>query len=62
LISAGGYDAIFCVCISEDAVAEVEKVCESWQAMNVLPLLSRELATGYLVEKLEDVKGIDKYI
>ncbi|CAG8626518.1 504_t:CDS:2 [Paraglomus brasilianum] len=59
---AGGYDAIFCVCISEDAVAEVEKVCESWRAMNVLPLLSRELATGYLIEKLEDVKGIDKYI
>ncbi|KAJ3297386.1 phosphomevalonate kinase [Borealophlyctis nickersoniae] len=50
---AGGFDAIFCVALNEEAVAGVENVWIGWKEMAVGPLLARESSTGLV--RLEKV-------
>lgn len=38
---AGGYDAIFCIVISQDAKAQVHSLWQSWKELNVGPLLAQ---------------------
>ncbi|KAL7704064.1 phosphomevalonate kinase protein [Lotmaria passim] len=47
---AGGYDAVFALVLGDECAAEVEKFWESYQGMNVCPLLVREDPSGLLVK------------
>lgn len=61
-LTAGGYDAIFCIVLSADAARGVERVWQSWTEMSVGPLLAKEDFVGARVEKVEDVAGFNKVI
>lgn len=55
---AGGYDAIFCIALSEEGSSQVEQVWQSWSEMNVGPLLASEDSNGARVEQLDQVRGL----
>ncbi|KAI9027180.1 phosphomevalonate kinase [Phycomyces nitens] len=55
---AGGYDAIFCIVLSEKAKQEVHQVWKGWSALSVGPLLSKEDSQGVTLVKLADVPGL----
>jgi phosphomevalonate kinase len=59
---AGGYDAIFCIALSEEGSAQVEQVWQSWSEMNVGPLLASEDSNGARVENLNHVPGLAEAI
>ncbi|KAI9302541.1 hypothetical protein BJ944DRAFT_242258, partial [Cunninghamella echinulata] len=43
---AGGYDAIFCIVLSEEAKDGVHRIWEQWSLCNVSPLLCQADSTG----------------
>ncbi|KAI8324010.1 Phosphomevalonate kinase [Martensiomyces pterosporus] len=43
---AGGYDAIFCVTLGQDASRAVEQVWSQWTEMSVGPLLANQASSG----------------
>ncbi|TPX58081.1 phosphomevalonate kinase [Powellomyces hirtus] len=56
---AGGFDAIFCIALSDAAREQVEGVWKSWTEMAVAPLLSRESNAGISrIESESDVPGL----
>ncbi|KAI9483232.1 MAG: Phosphomevalonate kinase [Benjaminiella poitrasii] len=55
---AGGYDAIFCIVLSEKSKQKVYNVWESWKELNIGPLLSRADSHGVTSVKLDDVPGL----
>ncbi|KAG9307252.1 hypothetical protein G9A89_017080 [Geosiphon pyriformis] len=55
---AGGFDAIFCIAISSDAINGLEKVWSSWKETPVTPLLTRAASKGFAKETLEQVAGL----
>ncbi|KAJ3166941.1 phosphomevalonate kinase [Geranomyces variabilis] len=56
---AGGFDAIFCIALSEAAREHVETVWQGWTEMAVAPLLARESSAGVCsIHALEDVPGL----
>ncbi|CEG81497.1 hypothetical protein RMATCC62417_15694 [Rhizopus microsporus] len=55
---AGGYDAIFCIVLSDAAKQEVRKVWQSWKELNVGPLLSQADSNGITCPKLNEVPGL----
>ncbi|KAI8582284.1 hypothetical protein K450DRAFT_228231 [Umbelopsis ramanniana AG] len=59
---AGGYDAIFCITLSDEASAQVEEVWRTWTEMSVGPLLASEDSNGARVEELEKVNGLAEVV
>ncbi|KAJ2962146.1 hypothetical protein NQZ79_g2610 [Umbelopsis isabellina] len=59
---AGGYDAIFCIALSEEGSSQVEQVWQSWSEMNVGPLLASEDSNGARVENVDQVRGLKEAI
>ncbi|CAO3681682.1 unnamed protein product [Umbelopsis vinacea] len=55
---AGGYDAIFCITLSDDASSQVEDVWRTWTEMNVGPLLASEDSHGARIEDFNQVVGL----
>ncbi|KAI8987155.1 ribosomal protein S5 domain 2-type protein [Pilobolus umbonatus] len=55
---AGGYDAIFCLVVSEKAKEEVYHVWEHWKELNVGPLLAHSDSNGVTIEELNCVPGL----
>ena len=47
---AGGFDAIFCIVLSEDAKHRVESLWQTWKPINIVPLIQTEANEGILVE------------
>lgn len=58
IFPAGGYDAIFCFVLSEEAKSDVRKIWASWKEMNVGPLLAQADDKGMSQVALEDVRGL----
>ncbi|KAI7908196.1 ribosomal protein S5 domain 2-type protein [Cokeromyces recurvatus] len=56
---AGGYDAIFCIVLSEQSKQNVYKVWESWKELNIGPLLSQADSHGVTSVKLDDIPGLN---
>ncbi|KAF9913652.1 phosphomevalonate kinase [Lobosporangium transversale] len=50
---AGGYDAIFCIVLSDESRKAVESVWSGFKEMNVGPLLCKESVEGGLVMELD---------
>jgi phosphomevalonate kinase len=59
---AGGFDAIFCIVISEEAKHGVEGVWQRWEEMSIGPLLAQEDFVGVRVESLESVVGLKEVL
>ncbi|KAF9924962.1 phosphomevalonate kinase [Linnemannia zychae] len=57
---AGGFDAIFCIVLSEESRKGVENVWSGFQEMSVGPLLCQESVEGGLVVELGQGHGDDK--
>lgn len=57
---AGGYDAIFCIVLSNESKHGVRKVWESWKELSVGPLLSQADSNGVTSVTLESVPGLAK--
>lgn len=55
---AGGFDAIFCITLSDEASAQVEEVWRTWSEMSVGPLLASEDSNGARIEDIEKVNGL----
>ncbi|CEP10758.1 hypothetical protein [Parasitella parasitica] len=55
---AGGYDAIVCIVLSEEAKKGVCLVWESWKELSVGPLLSEEDFQGVTSVALDNVPGL----
>lgn len=55
---AGGYDAIFCMVLSNEAKNEVRKVWASWKELSVGPLLSQADSNGVTSVSLDSVPGL----
>ncbi|GAB5586077.1 phosphomevalonate kinase [Umbelopsis nana] len=55
---AGGYDAIFCITLSDEASSQVEDVWRTWTDMNVGPLLASEDSNGARIEDFNQVVGL----
>ncbi|CAG8565348.1 9509_t:CDS:2 [Ambispora gerdemannii] len=51
---AGGFDAIFCITISQAAIDGIERVWNTWEEMSVAPLLTRASSKGFIKENLDD--------
>ncbi|KAJ1649810.1 phosphomevalonate kinase [Dispira simplex] len=52
---AGGYDAIFCVVLSDASAKQVENVWHEWKDMNVSPLLVEESKGGVRLEDPDQI-------
>ncbi|CDS10713.1 hypothetical protein LRAMOSA11199 [Lichtheimia ramosa] len=59
---AGGYDAIFCIVISQDAKAQVHSLWQSWKELNVGPLLAQADDKGMEAVALESVDGLARLL
>jgi phosphomevalonate kinase len=59
LDQAGGYDAIFCIVLSEKSKRGVRRVWESWKELSVGPLLSQADSHGVTSVKLNSVRGLE---
>ncbi|KAJ1928693.1 phosphomevalonate kinase, partial [Linderina macrospora] len=46
---AGGYDAIYCVALSDTASQKVEELWSQWTEMSVGPLLANQASSGVCV-------------
>ncbi|KAK9760542.1 phosphomevalonate kinase, partial [Basidiobolus ranarum] len=57
---AGGFDAIFCLVLSESVKSEVYKVWQDWKEMSVSPLLTEKSTIGLNVEGY--VEGLEDAI
>lgn len=55
---AGGYDAIFCIVLSNRSKHLVRKVWESWKELSVGPLLSHADSNGVTSVSLASVPGL----
>ncbi|KAL0076953.1 Phosphomevalonate kinase [Phycomyces blakesleeanus] len=55
---AGGYDAIFCIVLSDKAKQQVRQVWQGWSALSVGPLLSKADSKGVTLVELADVPGL----
>ncbi|GAA5811687.1 hypothetical protein MFLAVUS_005128 [Mucor flavus] len=55
---AGGYDAIFCIVLSNHSKHLVRKVWESWKELSVGPLLSHADSNGVTSVSLASVPGL----
>ncbi|KAG2206315.1 hypothetical protein INT47_007329, partial [Mucor saturninus] len=55
---AGGYDAIFCIVLSNQSKHAVRKVWESWKDLSVGPLLSQADSNGVTSVSLLSVPGL----
>ncbi|KAJ2155889.1 phosphomevalonate kinase [Coemansia sp. RSA 552] len=55
---AGGYDAIFCVVLSQEAGAAVERLWSGWTEMSVGPLLANQASRGVSVLDPAQCPGI----
>ncbi|KAI8048454.1 Phosphomevalonate kinase [Thamnidium elegans] len=55
---AGGYDAIFCIVLSNHSKQLVRKVWESWKELSVGPLLSHADSNGVTSVSLATVPGL----
>ncbi|CAO3686507.1 unnamed protein product [Umbelopsis ramanniana] len=55
---AGGFDAIFCITLSDEARAQVEEVWRTWSEMSVGPLLASEDSNGARIEDIEKVNDL----
>lgn len=62
LFAAGGYDAIFCIVISQDAKAQVHSLWQSWKELNVGPLLAQADDKGMEAVALESVDGLARLL
>lgn len=60
--AAGGYDAIFCIVISEDAKLRVRSLWQSWKELNVGPLLAQADDKGMEAVALESVDGLARLL
>ncbi|OZJ04641.1 hypothetical protein BZG36_02021 [Bifiguratus adelaidae] len=47
---AGGFDAIYCIVLSNEAMSEVQNLWAAWKELSVGPLLSREDSAGVTIE------------
>ena len=59
---AGGYDAIFCIVISEEAKLKVRSLWQSWTELNVGPLLAQADDKGMEAVALESVNGLARLL
>ncbi|KAI8139296.1 Phosphomevalonate kinase [Fennellomyces sp. T-0311] len=59
---AGGYDAIFCIVLSEQAKQTVRKVWSSWTEMSVGPLLAQADNKGITATTVESVNGLARFL
>ncbi|ORX99251.1 Phosphomevalonate kinase [Basidiobolus meristosporus CBS 931.73] len=57
---AGGFDAIFCIALSDSVQSEVFRVWQDWKEMSVSPLLTEKSTLGVNVE--EHVEGLEDAI
>lgn len=55
---AGGYDAIFCIVLSNQSKQDVRKVWGSWKELSVGPLLSQADSNGVTSVSLNSVPGL----
>ncbi|CAO3642840.1 unnamed protein product [Cunninghamella blakesleeana] len=55
---AGGYDAIFCIVLSEEAKDGVHKIWEQWSLCSVSPLISQADSTG--ITNIDPTSSIGK--
>lgn len=62
LFAAGGYDAIFCIVISQDAKVRVHSLWQSWKELNVGPLLAQADDKGMEAVALESVDGLARLL
>lgn len=56
---AGGYDAIFCIVLSEKSKRGVRLVWESWKELCVGPLLSQADSHGVTCVEMSSVHGLE---
>ena len=61
-ILAGGYDAIYCIVLSEKAKDTVRNVWSSWKEMNVGPLLAQADNKGIAKTSVESVRGLGRFL
>ncbi|KAI9318394.1 ribosomal protein S5 domain 2-type protein [Dichotomocladium elegans] len=59
---AGGYDAIFCIVLSEQAKLSVRQIWEEWKEMNVGPLLAQADDKGATAVALNAVPGLARVV
>ncbi|KAI9276698.1 ribosomal protein S5 domain 2-type protein [Phascolomyces articulosus] len=59
---AGGYDAIYCIVLSEKAKQGVRKLWSSWNEMNVGPLLAQADNKGIAKASVESVNGLARFL
>ncbi|KAI8097953.1 ribosomal protein S5 domain 2-type protein [Gilbertella persicaria] len=55
---AGGYDAIFCIVLSDQSKRDVRQVWQSWKELSVGPLLSQADSNGVTSTNLDRVPGL----
>ncbi|KAI8372445.1 Phosphomevalonate kinase [Blakeslea trispora] len=55
---AGGYDAIFCIVLSDQSKSNVRQVWQSWRELSVGPLLSQADSHGVTSVQLNSVPGL----
>ncbi|KAJ3154531.1 phosphomevalonate kinase [Geranomyces michiganensis] len=56
---AGGFDAIFCIALSDAARTNVETVWQKWTEMAVAPLLARESSAGLCsIDAFKNIPGL----
>lgn len=56
---AGGYDAIFCIVLSQEAKENVRKLWTSWKEMNVSSLLAQADNKGAMQISIDTVKELE---
>ncbi|KAG1146192.1 hypothetical protein G6F37_004856 [Rhizopus arrhizus] len=59
---AGGYDAIFCIVISERAKRDVRALWKSWKELSVGPLLSEADSNGITSPQTNQIPGLSRFI
>ncbi|KAI9100430.1 Phosphomevalonate kinase [Phlyctochytrium arcticum] len=60
---AGGYDAIFCLVLSDTARENVQSKWNSWTELDVGPLLTKQSSAGlYRIEALNIIPGLESII
>lgn len=59
---AGGYDAIFCIVLSEESKTQVRQVWKSWTKLSVGPLLSQADSNGITRPLFDQVPGLSRFI
>ncbi|KAI7859009.1 ribosomal protein S5 domain 2-type protein [Circinella umbellata] len=59
---AGGYDAIYCIVLSEKAKETVRNVWSSWKEMSVGPLLAQADNKGIAKISVESVNGLGRFL